>query len=1645
MEPVFENESDAAEKQFEHFYIVVDLDKRQKGKLSIVNSHLLVNNKVEGGPYLKFESINGRTIWKENINDIQSIEKVAQSEEDLRLVMTDESKSVFFRFLTDEAKLEITLILSKINTRIRLLDDSIIASADGSSIIYKVNMVTKTNRHPKTIEVDLITGTITRRGTGNIRDIMDIDHDLVVEASTASDRRQLTYRSFSKPNVPPCTIIFSSCIHVYDFISHIIKIRENLPQRPKKPYNMKDFERLNLYGKSLMSYLERKQFSKIVNDRGEHFYQEQDFLKAMRNLPPLLGFMNASLDTIAKALSQYGIVSRDVNSKTWGFKKNGCGSNVTIRTVTWNVGEAEVADLKHIEFLLFGSRKIDKGNDNCILNKKEKADIYSIGLQECKADDLPSYVESLERVIGSAAVGVMAGGDYTTLVVQSMWKIHLILIVRKSILPHISNLCKAIQKTGALKNMVGNKGGIGIYMTLFGTTKISFVTCHLAARQSRNKKRAVDFHYIVSGLSSKLTHCTAGLLESCDHSFWMGDLNYRVDFGQYGTLEEYNSVAWLSKEANKSHYDKILEHDQLRSEMMGLKTFVNFREGDIKFAPSYRCERDQLLEYNNKRNQNPSYCDRILWHSHYFNDIVQEEYNSINTVDSSDHKPVYANFKLTCRRPYLAPTKFGNIETLVSKPRIMIYDLSFKSTASFIVADDDDAMSSDRPVGGGSNVSALGNGNLDEDVIEEDNSREYFSVLRTTSTTSSSRSVRLASHDFHEKNGLTHVLKSKNFVNTLRKRDHRDSVYKQIDHFTEKTGWLYKKRQGTSLFKPSVWQKRWVQLKNYYIVYRRTSDPNSPIMASIDIRNVSRCQVAEKSIIFLFCAAFRSGVYPLKAKNDEDAIAWSNVINERINSNLTAEGSIASNNNSRWSTAGTNLLDIDEDDDLLRESLNSNSTRGSLIEIGSPTSTSDGNTETELDVNLIMNGALCVRFESECLHHSEKSSNIMPKEIFMFGQDANNKFPLDANINFIKGVNVEISKMVMRNERDLSYMAYTIVTYLDHDMSTPVSTVTRSYLQFEELNSMILRKIPSLEDNIEPLINQNPGNKKNVKINYESERNSLEYFIKSLSKTKDAWTLPEFHQFLDDFVNFETQKTWNWDNADMRPLTSTLDDTEWLKMQKIRCHIEDGNSRIRGINSASSSLCGVLSFETLKDDGSFVIPVQRNNIPHGVLTGRVSIDVFNPELEAAIIQNKYDNNTDSIQQLYNNLYTEITENISICVSGSKLMALEEKNPFTAYIIEIKYLEKSWIIERRFRSFHEIHKSILDKMPFLRNHLPKFPEKTFFGKLKQNIVKIREAALSEYLKHLVKIREVWNSSHFVHFIDNSEMLLLKKMHKIRCFRVAGMLSKYEVLPTDPSQLVGGEDQYAKWQGAGAIVGRQKYALSVVGDRRTNVSDMTDAFGSRANDFNEIRNKFEKKSEKNKEKNKDFPPVEGGIYRDEESDGLFTNTGELHMDTEDDEKDDNHSTVIYDYSNKKELDYDKLNPGHGRHISNNTINSRLATKSMFREQKNLMSNNAIFNSISNNNSKITDDGITLEDEYRKKNISTDMNEAKRSNSWMASNVNKIPNPTSVNSIRFIKVDGGCILMSTDSTTGKVHLSFCKYDNDSTGNRGENVMNV
>ena len=54
------------------------------------------------------------------------------------------------------------------------------------------------------------------------------------------------------------------------------------------------------------------------------------------------------------------------------------------------------------------------------------------------------------------------------------------------------------------------------------------------------------------------------------------------------------------------------------------------------------------------------------------------------------------------------------------------------------------------------------------------------------------------------------------------------------------------------------------------------------------------------------------------------------------------------------------------------------------------------------------------------------------------------------------------------------------------------------------------------------------------------------------------------------------------------------------------------------------------------------------------------------------------------------------------------MDLEEKKPFTAYVIEIEFEGRKWEVERRFRLFHDLHKIILDKMPFLEVRCLSFP-------------------------------------------------------------------------------------------------------------------------------------------------------------------------------------------------------------------------------------------------------------------------------------------------------------------------------------------------
>lgn len=87
-----------------------------------------------------------------------------------------------------------------------------------------------------------------------------------------------------------------------------------------------------------------------------------------------------------------------------------------------------------------------------------------------------------------------------------------------------------------------NKGGIAISVNVWDT-ELCFVNSHLAAHQGKVHLRNAMFRSIVRGI--RLDPYNMDILTGHHHVFWMGDLNYRIAFGQQAsspTGDEFAAV-----------------------------------------------------------------------------------------------------------------------------------------------------------------------------------------------------------------------------------------------------------------------------------------------------------------------------------------------------------------------------------------------------------------------------------------------------------------------------------------------------------------------------------------------------------------------------------------------------------------------------------------------------------------------------------------------------------------------------------------------------------------------------------------------------------------------------------------------------------------------------------------------------------------------------------------------------------------------------------------------------------------------------------------------------------------------------------------------------------------------------------------------
>jgi len=368
------------------------------------------------------------------------------------------------------------------------------------------------------------------------------------------------------------------------------------------------------------------------------------------------------------------------------------GESLLICTASWNLGDkGPPDDLDKLEtWIPAGSH-----------------DIYAVGFQECAFKKkwfkaLQDYlcgesarVKLKNRLQADSKMEAMASGttsktssnipksSYVLLSIQSLWSIHLVIICRSDLKNRIKHLTSSTEATG-IAHVLGNKGGVATGFVIDNTTSLAFVTSHLAARVTRLHTRQENYEEIVNGLHlGGMAHGTQPVksmdfLHSFDHVFWFGDLNYRIDMGSHGTPKEYKRCVKLATDPDERY--QLQDFDQLRKQMKGKSVMCDFEEGAIDFAPTYRMIKNGE-GYSNKKYQNPSYCDRVLWRSLPGSapQIYQTLYASAPKLNSSDHRPVCANFHMNVREPFIArgPIVADGGKNGPDLVIISVYDLKF--------------------------------------------------------------------------------------------------------------------------------------------------------------------------------------------------------------------------------------------------------------------------------------------------------------------------------------------------------------------------------------------------------------------------------------------------------------------------------------------------------------------------------------------------------------------------------------------------------------------------------------------------------------------------------------------------------------------------------------------------------------------------------------------------------------------------------------------------------------------------------------------------------------------------------------------------------------------------------------------------------
>ncbi|XP_033936620.1 phosphatidylinositol 3,4,5-trisphosphate 5-phosphatase 1 isoform X1 [Pseudochaenichthys georgianus] len=346
---------------------------------------------------------------------------------------------------------------------------------------------------------------------------------------------------------------------------------------------------------------------------------------------------------------------------------------ITVFVGTWNMGNAGPPHNIDSWFQCKGQGKTRDDTADHIPH-----DFYVIGTQEDPLGER-EWTDTVKSVLRK-----ITNITFKQVATHTLWNIRIVVLAKPEHENRISHVFSDSVKTG-IANTLGNKGAVGVSF-MFNRSSFGFVNSHLTSGSEKKLRRNQNYTNILRfvNLGDKKLN-PFDITHRFTHLFWLGDLNYRVEFPS--TEAEH-----IVTKIRQQQYQELLSRDQLNTEREDGKVFLHFDEEEITFPPTYRFERDTREKYaytkakaTGTKYNLPSWCDRVLWKSYPLVHVVCQAYGCTNDIMTSDHSPLFASFEVGVASQFVSKQDMNSAPQGGIQIRNCIATLMTKSKTKFFI------------------------------------------------------------------------------------------------------------------------------------------------------------------------------------------------------------------------------------------------------------------------------------------------------------------------------------------------------------------------------------------------------------------------------------------------------------------------------------------------------------------------------------------------------------------------------------------------------------------------------------------------------------------------------------------------------------------------------------------------------------------------------------------------------------------------------------------------------------------------------------------------------------------------------------------------------------------------------------------------